>query len=197
MVSIPGEEQTNELRSGITAAFDKSLNEVLSLFPSIRYWITNRVNPSLLVGILKGSFGTPGIVSAVSVEKDEDNQIRLSIAARKMLQGKTILYDFQQTTNSPVNLRTVAAKKTYYLVAAGTTMYSTVTNIYGTVYIGTTARTFLSVLSAITPTYATAHATSDHITFPHPLPIAAGEIIRTSTNNAAGQITSWIIGYEE
>ncbi len=116
MVTIP-EEQTNELRSGIVSGFNKSLNEALSILPSIKYWVTNRVKPALLMGVLKGASGTPGMLAAISAEKDSYGQIRVATTELTALRGKEIDGDSNSVTNDDQPMKLVGSKKIFYVMA--------------------------------------------------------------------------------
>jgi len=70
-------EQKAELRSGITAPFNKRLNEALQFDPQMPFDIENNVSPSLVLGVLKGEQGTPGLPASVSVVKDLNNYVAL------------------------------------------------------------------------------------------------------------------------
>jgi len=74
------EKQQSELRSGITAPFNKRLNEALQFDPQMPFHIENNVSPSLLTGILKGEQGTPGLPASLSVVKDNNNLIMLAVS---------------------------------------------------------------------------------------------------------------------
>lgn len=70
----------SELRSGIVAAFNKSLNEALQFSPQMPFRIDNDVQPSLLVAVQKGELGTPGLPAAISSVKDDNNLIMLAVS---------------------------------------------------------------------------------------------------------------------
>lgn len=70
-------EEKSELRSGITAPFNKRLNEALQFNPQMPFNIGNTVIPSQLIGVLKGEQGTPGLPAAISAVKDSNNLIML------------------------------------------------------------------------------------------------------------------------
>lgn len=72
------EKQTSELRSGVTAPFNKRINEALQFNPQMPFHIENNVSPSLLVGVLKGEQGTPGLPATLSVVKDNNNLVMLA-----------------------------------------------------------------------------------------------------------------------
>ena len=65
------------LRSGVTAAFDQALWQALQITPEEAWVLDNTIQPSLLLGLKKGSQGTPGLPAAISVEKDDDGNIVL------------------------------------------------------------------------------------------------------------------------
>lgn len=70
--------ETSELRSGITSAFNKRLNEALQFNPQMAFNIENTVTPSQTIAVLKGEQGTPGLPAAVSAVKDDNNLIMLA-----------------------------------------------------------------------------------------------------------------------
>lgn len=72
--------ETSELRSGITAPFNKRINEALQFNPQMGFNIENTVTPSQLIGVLKGEQGTPGLPAAISVVKDDNNLIMLAVS---------------------------------------------------------------------------------------------------------------------
>lgn len=71
-------EEKSELRSGITAPFNKRLNEALQFNPQMPFNIGNTVTPSQLIGVLKGEQGTPGLPAAISAVKDDNNLVMLA-----------------------------------------------------------------------------------------------------------------------
>lgn len=72
--------ETSELRSGITSAFNKRLNEALQFNPQMGFNIENTVTPSQIIAVLKGEQGTPGLPAAISAVKDDNNLIMLAVA---------------------------------------------------------------------------------------------------------------------
>ena len=66
------------LRSGITAAFDQELWQALQIQPAgTQYTVDPDVKLNLMLGVKKGSQGTPGTPAAISAEKDSDGNIVL------------------------------------------------------------------------------------------------------------------------
>jgi hypothetical protein len=74
------DSEKSQLRSGITSAFNKSLNEALQFAPQMPFNIENTVTPSQLIAVLKGEQGTPGLPAAVSAVKDDNNLIMLAVS---------------------------------------------------------------------------------------------------------------------
>lgn len=74
------ESEKSQLRSGITAPFNKSLNEALQFSPQMPFNIENTVTPSQLIAVLKGEQGTPGLPAAVSAVKDDNNLMMLAVS---------------------------------------------------------------------------------------------------------------------
>lgn len=72
--------ETSELRSGITSAFNKRLNEALQFNPQMGFNIENTVTPSQTIAVLKGEQGTPGLPAAISAVKDDNNLIMLAVS---------------------------------------------------------------------------------------------------------------------
>ena len=70
-------KQKSELRSGITAPFNKSINEVYHFSPQMPFYIENSLVPSALIAVLKGEQGTPGLPAALSAVKDNNNLVGL------------------------------------------------------------------------------------------------------------------------
>jgi hypothetical protein len=84
-----------ELRSGITAPFNKGLNEALQFSAQMPFHIENSVVPSQLLGILKGESGTPGLPAALSVVKDDNNLVML--ATSPIERGSLAIYSTDST----------------------------------------------------------------------------------------------------
>jgi len=74
------ESEIAQLRSGITAPFNKSLNEALQFSPQMPFNIESTVTPSQLIAVLKGEQGTPGLPAAISAVKDNNNLIMLAVS---------------------------------------------------------------------------------------------------------------------
>jgi len=112
------------------------------------------------------------------------------------LAGKTLLYDHETVTAGNVTLRTVTAGKTYWLLAAQLTMSGTINGMAGYITYGYAGDRILLVNLDMVATYLP--ATTDHaeMTFPHPLPLAAGlTVVMTASANCTGYAT--IVGWEE
>jgi len=200
VIDIP-EGTDSDLRSGITAAFNKNLNEALQIGVKIRWFLTNRVNPSLLMGVLKGSFGTPGLVAAVSVEKDEAGEIRLAVSSSTSLKGKPMEYLFKQAAAVAQVIRTIPKGKVFFVVSCGISLYSTANNDIGYVYTGTTEATPLCLAtSAITAVNQVTSSTTSFHTFSQPLPVSgalAETYIQVKCGNAGSQGNAWLVGWLE
>ncbi len=197
MVKITNEE-TNELRSGITTGFNKNLNSALSIGPSIRYWLTNRVKPALLTGVLKGGFGTPGIVAAINVEKEAlgNGLARLSTTHSSGLKGKLILKHTGTATNGSTALLTVNEGKVFYLLQAGINYHATVDEKVGSLFETTPGVIYLRALSSINATKVSDSNTFT-ITYPHPIPVLAGRILTVDSDDAGLTCFGWVVGYED
>lgn len=195
VIEIP-EEKNNELRSGIVAGFDKTLNEALQIGPTIRYSLQNRVKPSLMMGVLKGRQGTPGLVAALSAEKDELGVIRLATTGLKALKEKDIILSSNSAVNTVTDLRTVPTGQRYYLMSAVLSFTGTVNNAEAYLYVNTTATAILHSALAITATYHTTDHQSMFLSFGTPVPFEAGDVFRVNSDAAActafGHLVGWL-----
>lgn len=190
-------EEDNALRSGITAGFSKTLNEVLQIGPKIRYWIQNKVRPVLLTGILKGSQGTPGLVAAISAEQDSPTgRIRLSVSQATALRGKTILRESDSIANGTQTVYTVPTGKIFYLMQGQLSTLATGAG-FGQLYIDTTATRLLRLDASFTAVNYIRDGQSETFVFPFPVPLTAGQAIIVSSS--AATITSYanVIGWLE
>ena len=113
------------------------------------------------------------------------------------LKGKTILYDNNNAANAVTVIRTVTAGKTYYLMACGLKMHSTTDNKWGQLQVGAGADVLLYGGTAITAGTVDSFDQVQILSFPHPLPIAAGVEIKVQSNDATTLAAAWIIGWEE
>lgn len=114
--------ETSELRSGITSAFNKRLNEALQFNPQMGFNIENTVTPSQTIAVLKGEQGTPGLPAAISAVKDDNNAIAL---ATSNLERGTLILDQQSlsiTGTSTFTQSFVVPEGHKYLVK-GASMY--------------------------------------------------------------------------
>lgn len=199
MVTIPreGEEQTNELRSGIISSFNKNVNEALSLLPSIRYWITNRVKPALVVGVLKGSYGTPGLVAAIAAKKDGDGTPRLATdGGATLLRGRTMIGGSNiNVANSTQTIYIPPLKKIAYIAGLYLSNVNTaaVAGAYSRMFVfyaDSTDRNLLLKLGVGT------NADTNAITFPVPIAIRRGDVIKlqssATTIETAGGVYGWV-----
>ena len=199
MIKIPAGTDS-DLRSGIVSGFNKTLNEALQIGIKIRWFVSNRVNPSLLMGVLKGSFGTPGLVAAISAEKDNVG-VKLAVSNATALRGKTIEFHSAQTTGSSQLILTVAKGKIFYITGCGITMHASVDNDVGNLYVGAAATAALCIVrSAITATYQTKSVETATLNFASPIPISgetAAQTINVVCGQASSQASGWIVGWEE
>ena len=111
--------------------------------------------------------------------------------------GKTILYDHALTTAATTTMRTVTAGKTYYLLQAGVTYHCTGDEKTGGIWIVSNANNLIKIRTSITATYNTAVSDTITVTYPHPIPIAAGQTIRVNSSAAELTVRGWIVGWEE
>ena len=111
--------------------------------------------------------------------------------------GKTILYDGDDVTNGTTTMRTVTAGKTYYLLMAGLAFYSSANGEEARIRIGGGTNFILRLASRITPTYRTTDSDHSEVTFPHPIPVAAGVAISVTSTAAVLGAYGWIVGWEE
>ncbi len=112
------------------------------------------------------------------------------------LAGKNILHDFDTVTNGNVTLRTVSGGKTYYLLAAQLTVSGTINGIGGYLNYGYAGDRILFINLDKVTTYKPAVTDHAEMTFPHPIPLAAGlTIVMTASANCTGYAS--IIGWEE
>ena len=191
------DEESPELRSGITAAFSKTLNEVLQIGPRIRFFVSNNVRPSLIMGIIKGLSGTPGTVAAVSVEKDRAERIRLLTQNFTALKDHPdIAYIFDSANNATEVSYTVPAGKILYLLYAQLTTRASTDNKIGRLHINDGGRTIFYLKSQIDAVRVTdvQHA---EITFPIPLPITAGDVVGVYSSAATIDAYIAVIGVLE
>ena len=125
------EKQTSELRSGVTAPFNKRINEALQFNPQMPFHIENNVSPSLLVGVLKGEQGTPGLPATCSVVKDDNNLVAL--ATSNIERGSLVNYVLTTTptgAGTTTNDFTPPAGKKWIVKAVhtyGSSLVSTIT----------------------------------------------------------------------
>ena len=112
------------------------------------------------------------------------------------LAGKTILHDHETVTAGNVTLRTVSGGKTYYLLAAQLTISGTINGIAGYLTYGYSGDRILFINLDKTTTYAPAVTDHAEMTFPHPIPLAAGlTVVLNASANCTGYAT--IVGWEE
>ena len=111
--------------------------------------------------------------------------------------GKTILYDVEWAAGGNTTLRTVTAGKTYYLLMAGLIYESTIAEEIVTIQIDDYNHLILEMAASITATYNEYDAGHAEISFPHPIPITAGKVIRVTSGHANMGGRGWIIGWEE
>lgn len=103
--------ETSELRSGITSAFNKRLNEALQFNPQMGFNIENTVTPSQTIAVLKGEQGTPGLPAAISAVKDDNNLIMLAVSP---IERGTLKVGRSATTFSGTGTKTAS-----FIVPAG------------------------------------------------------------------------------
>lgn len=104
------------LRSGIVAAFDKSLWEALQVQPGMQFEIDNTLKPSLAVGIIKASRGTPGTPAAIGAEKDADGNYALLV---KIINANAIwLLKNGSNADTTVNIGSQAFRATKFLTSS-------------------------------------------------------------------------------
>ena len=115
--------------------------------------------------------------------------------AHKVLQSQTILYKKGSANNGTDTIHTVTAGKTFYLLAAGMTANASLDLKDFLLYNHVNTKLILALESRVdaTPIYAD----SVTINFPLAVPIAAGQNIICSAQDAGSTCTAWIIGWEE
>ena len=186
------------MRSGITSAFNKTLNEALQIGIKIRWFLTNKVTPSLLMGVLKGEFGTPGLVGAVSIEKVRSGKIRLLTAPRTIPESG-LLHDLNEDVNNATTMRTVSAGKVYYLIQVGINLVSTANDEDCEIYTSKGAEPNNQIVRLTSEIDATRTVDSQTlvIAYPHPIPIAEGRLIQLKGGSVNTLADGWLIGWEE
>lgn len=151
-------EEKSELRSGITAPFNKRLNEALQFNPQMPFNIENSVTPSQLIGILKGEQGTPGLPAAISAVKDDNNLIMLAVSPIERgilkISQSTVTFTgaatFTITETVPVNKKWILKGYTFDITGTATLTYSAnyeINSIGITIYAGSTATSNLSMIN--------------------------------------------------
>ena len=185
------------MRSGVTAGFNKNLAEALQLEADTTYSIDNLVRPSLMTGVLKGSVGTPGLVAAISAEKDAIGNIRLSTSGATALTGKTFIYKNVTATNGTQTLYTVPAGKTFYIISAGLTYHASNDDLNANLFIDDSGNTLIRMQSHVIATYLPTFTDTIALTYPYPLAINAGSAIKVFSENADIDAHAWIVGYLE
>jgi len=139
------------------------------------------------IGKLAANSGTTiGDVNVVSIT---------GVVQTNLAKGKTILYNNVGANNSTQTIRTITAGKTYYLLSVGLTYNSGTAGASANV--STTDGVLLLMYLGATATYNTSVGDHAELTFPHPIPIAAGKTITVTSGNANSNAAGWIIGWEE
>jgi hypothetical protein len=191
-------EQESELRSGIIAGFNKRLSEALQTAIKMRFFLQNKVAPTLLTGILKGTQGTPGLVAAISAEQDTTGNIRLATSQLTALKGKTLIFKTDTANNATVALYTVPTGKTFYLLHITCGMHGQTANQIGLIHIGADSDNRLLIMkSDITAVYHPLDEKFVNITFPTPIPFPAGTVINAFSDSANLSLYPTIVGYLE
>lgn len=187
----------SELKSGVTSGFNKTVNEALQIAPTVRYFLSNQINPSLLIGVLKGAIGTPGQAAAISAEKDAQGNVRLSTTQLTALRGKEV--DFLQGSiiNGSDTMITVPTGKIYYLVSCTLTYEATANSAEAFIYKNLAGNVILKMISKITATYYTSDTGHAEIAFPYPIPFVAGDAIKVYSNSASLSANAMIVGFLE
>ncbi len=192
MVYITGEE-TNELRSGITSGFNKTLNETLSLIPNIKYWLTNRVKPVLLTAVLKGSFGTPGLVATITAVRSKLSTTSLPV----VLEGAPYengMWGVEGVTSGAgfVTVLTANPQETLYITLIGMQVYAaTTTDAICKVVIGAN-RLVLFDKTEISAD-RTIYSNSQIVTPSRPCIIQPGETVKVYSASANAIATCWLV----
>ena len=112
------------------------------------------------------------------------------------LAGKTLIHT-SATTIGTATLYTVTANKTFYLLAGWVQINTTQDGQNGSLDTGTEAKTLMRLGSGLTATYNIRTDKSIAITYPYPLPYAAGTTFRIVSTHANLSATAGIIGWEE
>jgi len=133
---------------------------------------------------------------------DEDGKLILGegsdvIGSVNEARGKTLLFRPGIATAGTTTMRTVTAGKTFYLAMAGLMYSASVGNVKASIKTSVDSTLILQMYSHITATYHTQDSDHAEITFPHPIPIAAGVEIQVYSSNAGITANGWIIGWEE
>lgn len=115
------------------------------------------------------------------------------------LAGKTIVAvsNINLTAGTTTTIHTVTAGKTFYLLYAWIQINTTVDGQNVRLDAGATTNTILRLGSGITATYNIRIDKSSTITFPYPIPYAAGTTFRIDSSAANVYCAGGIIGWEE
>lgn len=190
---MPDEGTNSELRSGIVATLDKQLNEALQIGPKIKFFLHNIVRPSMVMGLLKGRAGTPGLVAAASIERNSNtSHNRLSTTNLLELEDKytSVAYGTADCNNSTVQVLTPIATRTFYILVMGLAHdagAAGIVELYNTV----TGGKLLEMRSDGTA----GSAGQLCVTLPKPIPIIPGKIIYVKSSAVGLAATGWVIGY--
>jgi len=121
----------------------------------------------------------------------------LETSPEHSLKGKTMIYSQAWVSDGWATARTVTAGKTYYCICATLSYYATSNLRTVNLVFGSAGNVVMLVKSNVNATYHVNDAGDKTVTFPHPIPVAAGEAIRIYSNNAG--ITGFVhlTGWEE
>jgi hypothetical protein len=180
-------EEKAELRSGVTAPFNKRLNEALQFNPQMPFNIGNTVTPSQLIGVLKGEQGTPGLPAAVSVVKDNTNLIML--ASTNIERGDLKIYTMNTTYSAAGgetnNIDFVVPQNKKWIIKEFQSSVGT--------FVGTLSQSALKILIASDSVNFATGTTSAGISyiFPQQITLSTGQKLRFT-----GVTSAWTSGQQ-
>lgn len=195
MQEIATNKKKAELRSGITAPFNKGLNEALQFTIQMPWYIENSVQPSQLIGILKGEQGTPGLPAAISVLKDQNNYVALLTAATEV--GNLRIRRIDTTLSNPAGETMIVDT----IVPAGKKWILKKAETANSTFVGTQSSIslqFRDKINTISVNFFTS-ATNFDSYFVQPITLNAGDTLRVrmvTTAWTSGQKIVYLI-YQE
>ena len=126
-----------------------------------------------------------------------NNEDFLETSPEHSLKGKAMRYGTATATAAHATLLTVTAGKTFYLLSATLSVYSTNNDSYAIMYLESSEKRILAINTNITATYKTGFTDHAELAFPHPIPLAAGQRVRIFSAGGATVANGTCIGWEE